>query len=268
MPAAGMGHPEVQRFRDLKRGRGAPSSVDGEVALEGLWSIGHALDAGVVVEAAFVCPSLVRGEATDDAVRRISSRGAPVFSVAERVLRRMVDRDGPDGVAAIARLRSWSLDDVVVGASSRVLVADNVELAGNLGTIVRCGDGAGVAAVLLTNRRVRVTHPLVIKASMGTVFTTPVVCAGPEEVHRWLRSHGVSIVAADPDAELSYREASYPTPVAIVVGSERYGLSPFWREHADAVVSIPMLGVADSLNVGHAAALLLYEALARGCPSW
>src|SRR5688500_17069887 len=186
-----MGHPEVRRFRDLKRHGGRPSA--GEVALGGLWSIGHALDAGVDVEAAFVCPSLVRGAATHEAVRRISALGSPVFEVGERVLLRMVDRDGPDGLAAIARVRSWSLDDVVVGASTRLLVADNVELAGNLGTIVRCGDGAGVSAVLLTNRRVRVTHPLVIKASMGTIFTTPVVCGGPEEVHGWLRSQGVSI---------------------------------------------------------------------------
>jgi tRNA G18 (ribose-2'-O)-methylase SpoU len=69
------------------------------------------------------------------------------------------------------------------------------------------------------------------------------------------------VVAADPGASVSYRDARYDGRVAIVLGCERRGVAPAWREAADVVVSIPMLGVADSLNVGHAAALLLYEAL-------
>lgn len=257
---AGTGHPAVQRFRDLRTNR-RPNPHLG-VALEGLWALGHAVDAGLEIEAVFVCRALLRGPASEALVGRVAARGAPVFDVSERVLRRMVDRDGPDGLAAVARLRRWSLGAIPVRRASRFLVADNVELPGNLGTIVRCGDGAGAGAVLLTERRVRLTHPGVVKASMGTIFTMPVASGSAEEVFEWLRGHAVTIVAAHPDASVSYRAVAYEPPVAIVVGSERYGLSPFWREHADVVVSIPMLGTADSLNVGHAAALLLYEALA------
>lgn len=256
---AGPGHPFVQEFRAVKRGR---AGDDAAVALEGLWSVQHALDAGLRVDAAFVCPALVRGAASDDALAVIGGSGAPVFEVSERVFRRLVDRDGPDGLAALARLRAASLDHLVVPPGARLLVADAFELAGNLGTIIRCADGAGAAAVLLTEQRLRLTHPLVVKASMGTLFTMPVVAVDRPEALAWLRAQGCSVVAADPDAATSYRAADYSGSVAIVVGSERAGLAPFWRDEADAVVSIPMLGVADSLNVGHAAALLLYEALA------
>jgi TrmH family RNA methyltransferase len=102
----------------------------------------------------------------------------------------------------------------------------------------------------------------VLKASMGTVLSLPVVDVERDEALRWLRRRGVRTIAADPAAPTSYRDARWIGPLAIVLGSERHGLAPFWRDAADVTVSIPMLGVADSLNVGHAAALLLYEALA------
>jgi TrmH family RNA methyltransferase len=248
-PSAGIDHPRVKQFRAIKRAGGA-------FALEGLWAIRHAVDAGLVVEVAFVCPALLRGHDSDRVLA-----GVTTFEVSERVLRRMVDRDGPDGLAAIAHPRPGVLPDVT--PSTRLVIADRFELAGNLGTVIRCADGAGCSAVVLTERRVRVTSPLVVKSSMGTVFSMPVVEWTRADAHAWLRANGVRVIAADPAATLSYREAHYDGPLAIVLGSERYGLDPAWREVADLVVSIPMLGVADSLNVGHAAALLLYEALAQ-----
>jgi TrmH family RNA methyltransferase len=223
-----------------------------------MWAIGAALDADVPLEAVFVCPALVRGDAVE---RAVDAAGA-AFEVSERVLRRMVSRDGPDGVAAIARPKRWTLDELVMGPTTRIVIADAFELAGNLGTLVRCADGAGAAAVLVTARAVRIDHPLVLKASMGTVLSLPVVDVERDEALRWLRRRGVRTIAADPAAPTSYRDARWIGPLAIVLGSERHGLAPFWRDAADVTVSIPMLGVADSLNVGHAAALLLYEALA------
>jgi TrmH family RNA methyltransferase len=243
----------VRQFLAIKRNRAGTSGL---LALEGMWAIGRAIAAGLPIEAVFVCPELLRGDAV------VAPAGGVSLRVSEKVLLRMVERDGPDGWAAIARLASWSLDDVEVGERTCVVVADACDLAGNLGTIIRCADGAGAAAVLVTDRRVRINHPLVVKASMGTLFTTPVVDVARSDALVWLRRHGVRIVAADPAAAVSYRDAGYDGPVAIVVGSERHGLAPFWRDHADVAVSIPMLGVADSLNVGHAAALLLYESLA------
>jgi TrmH family RNA methyltransferase len=141
------------------------------------------------------------------------------------------------------------------------VIADSFDLPGNLGTIIRCADGAGAAGVVVTDRRIRLTHPLVLKASMGTVFSLPVVDADRDAALGWLRTRHFRIMAAEPDAPITYRDVDYRGRIAIVVGSERHGLAAFWREAADVAVSIPMLGVADSLNVGHAAALLLYEAL-------
>ena len=208
--------------------------------------------------------ALRRGNDADRVLDELRRSGTGAFAVSERVLRRMVDRDGPDGLAAVAHLRRVGLADIAVDATTRVVVADGFELAGNLGTLIRCADGAGASAVVLTDRRIRVNHPRVLKASMGTVLSMPVVDVTRDEALAWLRARGFRVVVADPNADVSYRDADYRGPIAIVLGSERYGVAPVWQDAADVTVSIPMLGVADSLNVAHAAALLLYEALHRG----
>jgi TrmH family RNA methyltransferase len=230
------------------------------VALEGTWALRHAVVAQADVEAVFVCPELVRGPATGEVLERARAAGAATFAVSPRLLARMVAREGPDGVAAIAHLPDWALDDIVVGPSARLLVVDGIERPGNLGAIVRCADAAGVAGVILTAPRTRVSHPLTVKASMGSVFTVPVIPVPTHQAIAWVRGHGVTVVAADPAATRSYRVHRYQPPFAIVVGSERHGLTPPWRDAADALVAIPMLGTCDSLNVGHAAAIILFEA--------
>lgn len=256
MPHAGINHPRVKQYLLVKHNRGP--SARHSIALEGLWAITHAVDAGIDLEVVFVCPPLLRGDASREVIAR---SGALALEVSERVMTRLVDRDGPDGLAAIARLPRRELADLVVTDRSVLVVADRLELAGNLGTLIRCADGAGADALLLTDRRIRLTHPLVVKASMGTVFSMPTIPADREVAFEWLQANRVRTIAADPASTTSYRDADYRGRVAIVLGSERYGLDPFWHDRADVTVSIPMLGVADSLNVGHAAALLLYETL-------
>jgi RNA methyltransferase, TrmH family len=258
---AGLGHPRVEQFRNIKRNR--QPNPRNALALEGLWALRSAIAAGVDIDALFLCPALLRGDEADALLPRLQAAGVLTYQVSERVLRRMVDREGPDGLAAIARLPQVNLTDLTSDHSTRVVIADSFELAGNLGTIIRTADGAGAIAVVVTDRHVRLTHPLVVKASMGTIFSMPVISAERAEALAWLRASGFTVVAADPAARSSYREIDYVGPVAVVLGSERYGLDAYWREAADQVVSIPMLGTADSLNVGHAAALLLYEALHR-----
>src|SRR5437588_3333641 len=137
--AAGIGHPTVKKFLDIKHNRG--SHPPGALALEGLWSIRHAVQAGLPVEAVFVCPVLLRGSQSDLMLEQLQKTGAATLEVSERVLRRMVDRDGPDGLAALAALPSRALGDIPISPTARVVVADGFELAGNLGTVIRCADG-------------------------------------------------------------------------------------------------------------------------------
>jgi RNA methyltransferase, TrmH family len=257
----GPSHLRVRQFLDIRDNKKPHDST--MVTLEGLWMLRAARAGGCSIEAVFVCPGMLRGAEPAQLVDALLRDGALGLSVSARVLARMVGRDGPDGLAAVGRVRRFELRDLRAAEPARCLVVDGCELPGNLGSLVRCADAVGVCAVIVTGCRLRLNHPLVLKASMGTVFFVPVSVSSPEGALKWLRERGFHLLAADPSSSLSYRQAAFPPRVAIVLGSERQGLSPFWRAAADQRVSIPMLGRADSLNVGHAGAVLLYEALHR-----
>jgi RNA methyltransferase, TrmH family len=258
LPRAGTKDPRVREYLRLKRRPSA--TAPGAVALEGAWAVRQACVASIRLDVVFVCPELARRAPIDTLVGRLRDAGTDVLAVSAPVLRRMAERDGPDGFVAIARLPVHRLDNLVVTRATCVVIAADIESAGNLGTLVRTADGAGASAVIVTGGRTRPTHPLVVRASIGTAFAVPIVEADDSDVVAWLPRHGMQLIAADPSARTSYREMSYCRPLAIVVGNERLGLSAVWREAANAVVSIPMLGTADSLNVAVAGALVLYEA--------
>jgi RNA methyltransferase, TrmH family len=258
--SAGSNHPQVRRYLHLKRRPGGDQSA--AVTLEGTSLLERALGARVRIECVFTCPALLRGAQARRVRREVDALGVPALVVSERLFRRMVDRDGPDGVAALALLPAYSFEDVRLHDSARLVVTVGVELPGNLGTLVRCADASGASAVV-SIAGVRPTHPLVARASMGTLFSMPVVETTTEIAIEWLRWHSFRLIAADPGATTPYREADYRGRVAVVLGAERAGLTPRWKAVADEVVAIPMRGVADSVNVAMAGALLLYEALAH-----
>jgi TrmH family RNA methyltransferase len=259
---AGVKHPRVREFLAVKRHRATGGGTDA-LTLEGTWMIRQALAARVRLQAVFVCPALLDGAEGQALAARAVSLGVEGYEVSERVLARMADRDGPDGIAALGRARRATLADIGVGHRTRVMIADGWDLPGNLGTLIRCADGAGASAVLAVEQGFGLGHPLVLKASMGAALTMPVIAVARQAARRWLRDHGFRILAADPAGGRPYRDVDYRGPLAIVVGSERRGLAREWLAAADSIAAIPMLGVSDSLNAAVAGALLLYEALAQ-----
>ena len=259
---AGAGHAEVRRYLALRSGR---AGARGRVALDGLWSLRRAREVGVVIEVAFRCPELSRGKEGTALVSLLEEEGIRCYEVSPRLAERMADRDGPDGIFAIARLKEWHFDGLSTDPPVLLLVLDALENAGNAGTLVRLADAVG-AAVIACDSKVRLEHPKVLHASMATLLHVPVVRATGDETRGWLRENRFQVVLADPECPIGYRGAAYKDKVAVVVGSERYGLTGGWPASADLAVSLPMRGRADSLNVGQAAAVILYEVLAAQAP--
>lgn len=255
---AGPGHPEVRRFLRLRRGSASAAGT-----LEGLGVIRAAVDHGAVLEALFACPALYRSEVLAGAlVDRVLDDEVAGFLVSPRTFERLSGRRGGDGLAAIARVELAELSWLAVPETSRVLVLDHLELPGNVGSLIRTASAVDATVVVVAGAG-RLAHPLVLRSSVGAVFSVAVATTTPTEALEWLRSHGFQVLAADPDGTSTYREVAYARRVAVVVGSERFGLDGFWRRAADQLVSIPMLGRVDSLNAGHAGALVLFEAAHR-----
>jgi TrmH family RNA methyltransferase len=139
------------------------------------------------------------------------------------------------------------------------LVAEAIEKPSNLGAIIRSADGAGADALIVCDPQVDIFNPDVVRASIGTFFTLPVLTATPRHAMQWCRGHGILTLAATPHAETLYTDMEMRGPVAIAVGNEQHGLSRELLNGADLCVKLPMYGQINSLNVAVAAALLLYE---------
>jgi RNA methyltransferase, TrmH family len=223
--------------------------------IEGYRELLRAVDGGVVLERLYTCPELFLGSNEGALIGRA---GAEVLECTEAVFRKLSYRDRPDGLLAVAKQRHRKLGEL---SGSLFVIAEAIEKPGNLGTILRSSDAVGVDGVIVVDRCTDVHNPNVVRASVGTLFTVPVVEATSGETLAWLCERKIRTLAATPAAEASYTEVDMTGPLAIVVGTEQLGLSDKWMEGADLKVRIPMRGVADSLNVAMATTVLLYEAL-------
>lgn len=233
--------------------------------IEGYRELKRAADRGVKIETLFICPQLFLGENEGALIEKIRKSGAEVFSCDPKVCKKLSYRDRPDGLVAIAKQMKQTLEDLSAKLTSKknpfFLIAESIEKPGNLGTIMRSCDAVGIDGVIVCDRCTDIYNPNVVRASVGTLFTIPVVEAQSHETLAWLKKQGVQILSSTPSASLEYTESDLSGPVAIVVGTEQLGLSDTWLSAADLKVKIPMMGVADSLNVATATTLLLYEVL-------
>jgi TrmH family RNA methyltransferase len=233
----------------------------GRILIDGLREIGRALDAGVAPIEAWVDPERLSSAEIDTLVGRLEAAGSAVIVADARLIERLGYGDRSTGIVIVAETPERGLQDLVVGRAALIGVVDAVEKPGNLGAILRSADGAGVSALLVTDPATDIFNPNVIRASLGTVFTVPFAVASTDEAMTWLRSRGLRLVATRVDATIDYTEADLTGPVAVVLGSEVKGLGDAWSGTDVTAVRLPMLGVADSLNVSATAAILFYEAL-------
>lgn len=250
-------NPRIQAAVALRHRRDRLAS--GLTIVDGARECRRALGARAEVEAAFICPTLLRSADAAAAVAALRARGEDAVEVSERAFAKLAFGDRADGLVLVVRIPPTALDDLDAGEDPLVLVTEDVEKPGNLGAILRTADAAGCRAVIAIGGT-DLFNPNVIRASLGTVFSVPLAAATAEAALTWLRSRGVRIVAARVDAERVYSDADLRGPLALVLGSEALGLSSAWSAPDIEGVRLPMLGVADSLNVSATAAVLAYEA--------
>ncbi|MBQ0025641.1 MAG: RNA methyltransferase [Bacteroidales bacterium] len=187
--------------------------------------------------------------------------GCPSFEVSSEVYGKMAYRDGTEGLVAVMHTRKLSFDDISLKEKPLVLVLESVEKPGNIGAVLRTADAAGVDAVVVCDPLTDLYNPNLIRASLGAVFSVPVVACSSEEAFRWISSCGMRILTAQLQDSRLYYDTDMTCPTAIVFGTEDKGLTDFWRERSDARIRIPMAGLMDSLNVSVSAAILCFEAV-------
>ncbi len=250
-------NPRVKRLIALRRRR--VREDQGLSLVEGYEELDLALSAGVVPREVYLCPELVLGDPHDVEAR--AAAGATVHRLSRAAFEKAAYREGPDGWLAVVPRVETGLADVAVGADPLVVVCGSVEKPGNLGAILRTADAAGVTAVVSVDPVTDWGNPNVIRASKGAVFSVPVASSSTPEFLAWARDLGLSVVATTPDADEYVTDLDLTGPIAVLVGSEKYGLSDELLAAADVLAKLPMFGRVDSLNVGVSAAIVVYEAV-------
>ena len=252
-------NPRVKAAVKLRKGKVRKET--GRTLVEGYREILRATESKRAFIELYYCPELYLDSEASDLVSKICNGGTPVFQCSETAFRKMSYRDTPDGLMALSPLVGKSLDELELSANPLLLIAENLEKPGNLGTILRTADATGVDAVIVCGNKTDINNPNVIRASIGTLFFLPIAEASTEETIQWLGEQGIQSLAALPNAEQEYTHADMRGGTAIVVGSEDEGLTQDWVDGSNFHVKIPMLGKNDSLNVATASAILLYEAM-------
>ncbi len=228
---------------------------------EGLWLGKMILENNVKVRALFICEELVRTEEEENLINALGAKCEERYLISAKTFEKVSEKANSDGILILAELKISKKEEFKPQKESVVLVLDGIEIPGNVGTMLRMCDGAGVEAVFICNRKARLTHPKLIRSSQGAVLTVPMYEFETEEdCYNLLKSKGYVVYLADTRATNSYCDCDYPARTAFVMGSERYGISRKWYDFKHEMVSIPMYGKCDSLNVGVAATVLVYEA--------
>jgi TrmH family RNA methyltransferase len=227
---------------------------------EGVRLVEEVLAAGVPLKAVLLAPALEttpRGKALADAIR---SRAGRVEEVDDRTLAGLASTEHPQGIIAVITPSLATLEAIPVGGRSVVLLLDGVQDPGNVGTMLRTALALGAAGVVALPGTADLSNPKVLRAAMGASFRLPAVAAGQDAVLSWVRATRLSLWAAAGDGD-PVQAATPSGPVALVVGNEGAGVNAALTAAAQRKVAIPLHARAESLNVGVAAGILLWELL-------
>jgi len=257
-------NPRIKDLVRLKDGKHRRRS--GMYVIEGIRELERAIAGGVEVVSFYVCQDRWLGPEYPALADKIAAIiGVESFSLSSSAFEKISNRENPDGMVVVAKMKTLMLDSLagITGASKSpfLLIIEHVEKPGNLGTLLRSADAAGADAVIVTDPVTDLYSPQAIRSSQGSIFALPTVYATNDEAKAYLVKNGIHPIAATPDAPRTLWETDMKQPIALLLGSEADGLSPFWMDDTDTLrAKIPMSGrAADSLNVSAAAAIFLFE---------
>ena len=245
-------NPRIKQLLALQQ-KSAERRKSGLFVVEGQRELQHCINAGLKIETVFCMQEslsyLPQGE-------RIQST-----CVSPYVYEKIAYRGSTEGIIAIVHTPKSLLSDLQQKEDGLYVILESVEKPGNLGAVLRSADAAGVDAVIVCDPLTDLYNPNLIRSSIGAIFTVPTITCSSEECIAWLKQHNVQILTAQLQDSEVYYDTDMTRPTAIVMGTEATGLTPIWREAADAHIRIPMLGKLDSLNVSVSAAILMFEAV-------
>lgn len=227
--------------------------------IEGMRFVAQALHHHAHIEHLIVCPELLTHPYAQRLVHAQKKRGIPVLEVSRPVMERLSQVVDSQGLGAVVRQRWLRLANVKPRGELCWVAVETIRSPGNLGTILRASDAVGGAGLILFGETTDPYDPGTVRATMGAMFPQRFVRSSKEEMMHWKRRQQYTLVGTSPTATQDYQQINYQAPVILLIGEERKGLSAELQAMCDLMVSIPMVGESDSLNVAMATSVMLYE---------
>ncbi|MGN0264790.1 MAG: TrmH family RNA methyltransferase [Oliverpabstia sp.] len=199
---------------------------------------------------------------SDDEHRKVLE-GIEYEVVKDQVFAQMSDTLTPQGILTVVRQYHYKPEQMLrSGKEPFFLVLEDLQDPGNLGTIFRTAEGAGVSGIIMTRNCVDIYHPKTIRSTMGSIYRVPFLCTdGMDEILRWFRVNNITTYAAHLQGKQMYDQEPYQKGTAFFIGNEGNGLTEMLSDCADCWIRIPMEGQLESLNAGVAAGILMYEVM-------
>ena len=226
--------------------------------IEGVRNFVAAVDAGFSFETLLYSEKLLTAPLARKFVRQLKRAGVPFARASPEAFRSISRAEHASGVAAILHQRIQPLEQIQPDQFSCWTVLSNVQSLGNFGSLLRTSAAIGAAGFILLGPHIDPYEPVVVRATMGTLFKQTLVRTNVERFRQWTQTHHVTVIGASPDGVVEYDQIRYTRPTVLLLGNERSGMTDEQRSLCQQIVRIPMVGGADSLNLAVAGSLLLY----------
>lgn len=192
--------------------------------------------------------------------KELNSVEAVTEVVSDQIFKIISDTQTPQGIMAIVQMPEYKLEDVINKEQPHILILESIQDPGNLGTMIRTGEGAGISGIIMNKTTVDIFNPKTVRATMGSLYRVPFFIAEDlTEAIAKLKENGIRLYAAHLKGKMSYDKPDYTKPCGFLIGNEGNGLSDEIADLADNYIKIPMAGKVESLNAAISATLLMYE---------
>ena len=257
MTITSFSNPKVKAIRKLEGKKYRDAS--GEFFIEGLRTVGEAIQTGAPIQSLVISPDLLVSAFGQSLLTHPAVDKVERIEVSKEVYEKIAHREGPQGIGAVVQ-QSWHpLKQLEINQTSLWVALDRIADPGNLGTIMRTAEAVGCQGLILLGPSTDPHDPTAVKASMGAVFSLSLVKSDWTAFHTWLVENRINLIGTSDQSMTEYQAISYQRPLTLLMGSERQGLLDEMINACDSLVRIPMVGRADSLNLAVATGIVLYE---------
>lgn len=236
-----------------------PGPEGGPILIEGPHLIREALACGCVVERLFASRSFLASREGKSFAGGVPGGPATITETTDQILSLLSDTENPSGIAAVVAYSPTPLNELSLGRTPLLVIADGVQDPGNLGAIIRVADAAAADAVLMMPGTCNPLIPKVVRATAGSIFHIPMVFTDHGMLLQFLDNASIPLYATDARSPVSLFECGLTKGFALALGNEARGVSAGLRGGADKILAIPIPGRAESINVAMAASVCLYE---------